>query len=868
MMRGVARIVGLQLRLCTWRHWVGAPMQTLALGAIVAVGVAVFLAVRMANAAAAAGFQDFAGLLGSAPDWIVSAPAGSLDESILPELRRRLGARPVMITPVFETTAARPRGAGSDKIGGRETFTILGLDLVALAAYAGVNANMSDAAGRPAGAWIDPKGVFISSELARSDRLKPGDRLPLVVQDRVETFVIEAVLPDRRDAPGLSSHWLLMDLPAAQEVAGLRGRIDRVELLVEPGPDRDQRREALRPLLEERASGRWIVASPASRRTAAVTMTRAFEFNLTLLSLLALAVGAGLVFQALDGAALRRRDEIAVLVSLGVTPREIAAAWVLESAALGLAGGAAGLPLGWLGASGAMALVGRTINALYYATDAHRAVLGLRDAGWALLAALIAGILAGCRPAGLASATPPAQWLGRTTSTPRRGRPAVLVAVGAAAALGAWAAAQAGPLELRSGFRLPLGGYVSLALWVGAGGCLAGGSLSVLGGQGAPATGRAAWRTAFSYLRFPTVRHHIAAASITAAVAMTAGMAVLVASFDLTMRRWIDAAFHADLYLASDGAQGAASKNRLPAATWRAIIADPAVAEAIVTQVTSVELPSGRAVLVGSDLAAAFRRQTMLWISSPRGDDAPAVMAGAACVVSESFANRFHLRRGSEVTLPLGPGGWRLAVAGVYADYGNEHGSITVNRPALVARVNDDGAAAMTVFLKPGVDADAVRLRWRDARPGLRVYSNAHLRSEIMRIFRETFSITHALEVIGLAAAVAGLALTLISVFLERRADLFTLRALGFARRDTAAIAAAEGGLLATSGAAAGIACGMAMGRVLVFVVNRQTFGWTLQISTPWATLALLAFAVVVAGAVTAFLAGWWAAQLPADPEE
>jgi putative ABC transport system permease protein len=50
--------------------------------------------------------------------------------------------------------------------------------------------------------------------------------------------------------------------------------------------------------------------------------------------------------------------------------------------------------------------------------------------------------------------------------------------------------------------------------------------------------------------------------------------------------------------------------------------------------------------------------------------------------------------------------------------------------------------------------------------------------------------------------------------------------------------------------------------------VNRQTFGWTLETDWPWAQLAALAAVVIATATATAWTAGRWGAQLPAEREE
>ena len=130
------------------------------------------------------------------------------------------------------------------------------------------------------------------------------------------------------------------------------------------------------------------------------------------------------------------------------------------------------------------------------------------------------------------------------------------------------------------------------------------------------------------------------------------------------------------------------------------------------------------------------------------------------------------------------------------------------------------------------------------------------MRAEILRIFRQTFAITYALEVIGVLVAVIGLGLTLVSVLLERRAELTTLRALGLNRGEIAQATACEGLVLAVAGVAVGAAVSLALGWMLIFVINKQTFGWTLGFDVPWRQMAGLALLVISIGTGVAYGVG------------
>ncbi len=870
----------------TWRHVLLAPGSSLLLAAILALGVAVYLSIRLANRAAVSGFQNFTDLITAESDGLVTAPAGSLPESVLRELRSAFGPMPVHLVPVLETTAARPPAPGVARtIGDRETFQILGVDLIGVQNLpAARNADRSwfaqeasegavAAGADPEAFWRrfrDPRGVFIPEALAHRDGIGPGGSLRLILNETVVELRVTGILPADPGRPAAPETLLVMDLPALQELTGRTGRLDRVEFVLPEGPDRAARWELLRKDLERLGEGRWTVGTPADRRDSAAMMTRAFRLNLTVLSLLALLVGLYLVVQALDGAVIRRREEIAVLRALGVEAGSIRRAWLLEAAMLGLVGGGMGTLLGWLGAQAAVRVVGQTVNALYHATSVRSAHPEPLEIAGALVLSVLSSVAAGWWPARAAAATPPAQLLGRgRAATPRPAARWTAPAALALAVVGALLCLLP-PVRFEGGGRLSLAAFAAALCWLLAAGFAAGlvppaiaRAIAPLGAFSVPL------RLALGHLRHPTGRHRLAIAGLACAVAMTAGMAILVGSFDTTMRGWIERTFMADLYVSSDGAQSASTQNRMRSRTWRAIVGDPAVLEANVVQVQDIRLPGGSTLLVGGSPGFMQRHARIAWREEPLDDRLydPERNRGLA-IASESFSRRFQLGRGDRLTVPTPTGPKELTLAGIFSDYGNERGSLVVQREDLALWFEDEQATSVIVKLRPDADAEAVRARWVAAEPGLAVFTNPHLRSEALRIFRQTFAITHALEIIGIAVSVAGLAFTLASLLWERRPDLTVLRALGVRHLELAAAAAIEGVLTALVGVLAGLAASLALGWLLIHRVNVQTFGWTLETHIPGGWLIALGTLVLLMAAATGWGVGRWGADLPAEREE
>lgn len=862
----------LLLRLFSWRHCRLAPGASLLLVLILAVGVAAYFSVRLANRAATAGFEQFSNLLTTQSDWVITPPAGRLPEAVLPEIRQALNGLPVHMVPVVESTGAPPRPAGEEgtPIGKRTTYTLTGLDLVALQNLPMTRPD-SNAGGQSA-FWRDmmhPLAIYITAPLARSGGWKPGDTLPLLVNDKLTDFHIAGVIPENADGPQPPETLLLMDLPKLQEVAGRAGTLDRVEFLIEAGPLAESHRQTVRETLDRLSQGRWNTASPNERRESAQTMTRAFRMNLTILSLLALLVGLYLIFQALDGAVVRRREEIGILRSLGVTAGQIRRAWLAEAAMLGTAGGILGALLGWAAAQWTVVAVGQTVNALYYASSAKSAHLHTGEFFAAVALGMGAAIVAGWWPARNAALTPPAQILRRNavggTSAGRHHTAAGVVLV-----VLAFAATYIPPLRFADGGRIAAGGYLAALLALLGGGLISAAALRLIPRLFARASQRSApARIALSHLRTASSRHRTAAAGLLCATAMTAGMAIMISSFDNTMRRWIDLSFMADLYISSDGAQSASTQNRIPPSTWQDIVQHPDAGPANVIQSLPVQVEGKLTLLAAGDMAFVQAHQDMNWVE-PVEDGAifDASRNAGLCLVSEAFTERFEKRRGDSLTLPTPAGAQQLRIAGVFADYGNDRGTVIIDRTHFVRWFDDSMAASVILFVKPGSDPSAVRASLLKAHPGLSIFTNASLRAEILRVFQQTFVITWALEIIGLIVAVAGLGLSLASMLVERRHELSTLRSIGMTHREIARASAIEGAGIALGGVLPGLIVSLGLGWILIRVINKQTFGWTLRFALPWWEMAVFALLILSCAALTGWFVGRRAAKLPADREE
>jgi len=241
---------------------------------------------------------------------------------------------------------------------------------------------------------------------------------------------------------------------------------------------------------------------------------------------------------------------------------------------------------------------------------------------------------------------------------------------------------------------------------------------------------------------------------------------------------------------------------------------------------------------------------------------------GDAVVVSEPFTYKHHVRAGDSITLALGTARPSFRIMDVYYDYGSERGSILMDRQTMLRYLPDPAPSNLAIYIAPHASAETVREEITEASAGYRVllFSNRDLRTEAIRIFDRTFAITYALEAVAVIVAVMGIAGALLALVIDRRREIGLLRFLGAAAGQVRKQILVEAALLGLLANFAGLALGFALSFILIYVINKQSFGWTIRFHWP---VAVLLFAIGVVYVATV-LAGLYPAQVAVrlDPIE
>lgn len=829
--------------LASFRFLARHPLQFLLSVLGVALGVAVVVSIDLAVGSSRAAFRASAETVAGRTTHQVLGGATGLPDSLPARLRIEGGIR--VAAPVVEGVVSSPMLPG-------RALTLLGVDPFS---EASVRPFLGRGEGLDLSALLTtPGGLLVASETASEAGVVVGEPLPLRVAGRpVAGQVVGILAPaDELSRRGIRD-LLVMDVAQAQLLLGEEGRLARVDLVLAEGPRgaaEQARVEALLP------PGTRL--EPAGTRTATLEgMTRAFDLNLTALSLLALVFGMFLIYNTMTFSVVRRRRLMGTLRALGVTRGELLGAILGEALAVGVVGALAGVALGVALGEGLVGLVARTISDLYFVVAVEGVQVGPGIMARGALLGVGATVVASLVPALEATSVTPGSALARSsvegrlrTLVPRAAwAGALLLLVGAGALLlptrhigVAFAALFA--ILLGMALATPAATVVSMKALRPLLARVAG----ILGSMAARGVVTALSRTA------------PAMAALVVAVSVTVGLGVMIASFRDTVVRWLDVTLQADVYVSPPAVVSNRAEGTLPPGLELRYAEVPGV-EGVstyrgrefttpdygVTRLVALSLhPRGEGALqlVSGDPAAALRR----------------FREGGAVLVSEPFAFRHRVDPGSTVRLPTETGDQEFPVAGVFRDFGSDQGVIMMARSTYDAWWTDAGTTSLGIFAAPGVDVDELVAVLRGVTgegSEVQVRSNRALRELSLEVFDRTFAITAVLRALAFIVAFIGVFSALMALQLERERELGVLRANGLTPGQVWGLVTTQTGLMGAVAGILAVPAGVVLAVVMIHVVNRRSFGWTLDLQVGPGLLGQ-SLLLAVAGALLAGVYPAW----------
>ncbi len=812
-------------------EWRAQPLRALAAIAAIALGVALGFAIDLINGAAFNEFAAAAKSLSGQSDLQVLGATQRFDEKFYPLLARHAGIK--LANPVLEIDATVP--------GQNSALKILGIDMFRAAALAPDLLGVP-AADRPFDTLADD-AIFLSLAAQQWLSVKPGGRLVLQSGTGTLSLRVAGGLVHARAGQRIA----VMDIAAAQWRFGQLGQLTRIDLKLADGTSRAVFREAL----SKEFAGQLLITESTDKESRTANLSRAYRVNLNVLALVALFTGAFLVFSTQALSVLRRRPQLALLRVLGLTRQQLLRQILLEGGLLGAIGALLGLAGGYGMAALALRFFGGDLGGGYF--PGVRPSVQFNPVAALIFFALGSGIalLGSLAPALEAANAAPAPALKSGSEDIALAKlatpwPALLCLL-----LGALLS-QLPPLH-----ELPVFGYLAV-------GCLLVGTIALMPRLAAIVfkfAGRARPRNTVILLALARLANapnqaSIALGGVLSSFSLMVAMAIMVSSFRVSVDDWLKQLLSADLYVraASNGDTGA-----IKPPEQQQLRALPGVERAEFLSTTTLLLNPSRpaVVLIARPIDTAAPQRTL-----PLTDDvidANRIGAGALPIwVSEAMVDLYGYRVGQRVHLPIGKAPPTFVVAGIWRDYARQSGSIQLRLTDYQRLTGDTVVSSAALYLAPGAGSGATvkALRALPFGATLEVADPGDIRAMSLKIFDRSFAVTYLLEVVAIVIGLFGVAATFSAQTLARAREFGMLRHVGVTRRQVLLLLGVEGGLLTTLGIGVGFVLGWLISLILIFVVNPQSFHWTMQLHMPWWMLASVAALLLISSALTAMAAG------------
>ncbi|HKO01214.1 MAG TPA: FtsX-like permease family protein, partial [Thermoanaerobaculia bacterium] len=639
----------------------------------------------------------------------------------------------------------------------------------------------------------------------------------------------------------------IMDIATAQQAFGWSGKLSHVDLIAD---------DSLEATIAKLLPPGVRIERPKRRGERVEKMLRAFRVNLFALAGVALLVGMFLVYNTVLISILRRRKDVGVLKTVGASPQQVFVAFLGEGLLFGLAGSALGIALGAALATAILGLIGRTINALYVTSRPESIAMTPSIVIIGVLVGTVLALVSALQPSLEAAAVRPNALI--RPGLQQRVSRANGRSLGVAAIVCFIAAAFVSRLPAYRG--IAVAGYVAVLLVVAAFSLLAPTIVRATSALLSAPLLRAfgiVGRLASSSLPASLRRTSVASAALSLATGMMVAVALMVGSFRETVRIWVDQTVSSDLWLRPARGLSNGSNTLFPPEVADEVARIPFVQA--VDRVRGKDVLYGDAIIaVGSGEFTIAKQYGDLPMVTPRSsrDALDEAMRRHGVFVSESLSLKYDKHVGDTIELPTSHGTRRFPITGIYRDYSNDRGVVVMDRALFVREFGDAALNTIVVYLKKGVSIEDARQKLFvafSAKYHAFVVTNAQIRSQVMTIFDQTFLITYALLGIAIVVAVLGIVNTLAALILERTRELALLRVLGMTRAELRSMIVLESSLLGLTSTVVGLAMGYVLSWILIFVINKQSFGWTIAFHTP-ATLIAASLAITFVAAATAGL--------------
>ena len=823
------------LLLAEWRTRFG---QIIVAITAIAMGVALGFSIHLINSAALNEFSAANKSLAGQSDLQVYNKQGFFDEMLYPKLAQYEGIK--QANPVLEFTAVV-----SDKFHSKDhKLKILGIDVFRAASISpdllGVPAE-----GKAMDSFADDT-IFLSPAAMEWLQLEQDDTLFLNVGLEAIPLRVAGGLTRARAGQRIG----VMDIGAAQWRFHYLGLLSRIELKLES----NAQYEAFKDRLSKELDDNFYISEIADQEKRLSKMSRAYRVNLNMLALVALFTGSFLVFSTQVLSIIRRRSQLVFLRVMGFTRQQLLLQIITEGIVLGMIGAISGLAIGYGCAVLVIQLLDADLGSNFFYGLKPTIYFNLWDASLffmiglsvAVLGAFLAAkeIVNANQASALKSshqdiAMNRAQWSWRALFCLSLG---LLMTV------------------LPPVFELPIFGYMAIAL------LLIGGIalmpwlallvFSSLQNSVARLSKNPIILMALARQANASNQASIALSGVLASFSLIVAMAIMVLSFRESVDQWLDHVLPADLYIsvADSGIQGGLRDDE-----QKIINQLPGFIRSDFFRVQPLTLdPNRPEITLIARPIDTLNPESTLPLTHDVIDPYQLPKDSMPLWVSEAMVDLYGFAVGKKVKIPI-DGIWReFFVAGVWRDYGRQFGAVQMQLSDYQALSNDlsFNTAALWLDTQTAMSEAYTSLQQLPFSDALEIKQSQRIRKTSLDIFDRSFAVTYALEIVAIIIGLLGVAASFSAQALARAKEFGMLRHIGVTRKQILSMLAVEGFFMTTLGIILGFVLGWCISLILIFVVNPQSFHWTMELYMPWNWLMLISGIMLVSASFAALLAG------------
>jgi putative ABC transport system permease protein len=810
-------------------------------------GVAVFSAVRAANASLQTALRSTIDQIAGKAVLQVTSVQGGIPEAALDAVRAVAGVRAAV--PVIEAVV-RTADASQGNI------LILGIDMTgdrSMREYTleGDDDEVAD----PLVFLAQPDSLIVSKAFADRNQLTEDAPVTLITALGPKMFTVRGIMSPQGMAMAFGGNIGVMDIYSAQFVFE-RGRFfDRIDIAL----DASIKIDAALPLLQDTLGPGFKIEPPRRRGQQMESLIEAFSQALVFSSVMALLVGLFLIFNIFSVSVTQRRTQIGILRALGVTRWQVQGLFLGESLVLGLLGSGLGVVAGLFLGRAMMWLMVSVVEEVY----GVRAVVDKLyiDLQWAAVSVglgALTSVVGAYLPARAAAHVDPAlalqkgkfqvMFLGENWHRAWAG--GLLLAICLGLGYTPWSAMLSIQLPMQAGL------FMGLTLLVPT---FSHGLAVVLRRPMGWLFGIQGRLASDSLVRAPR-RTSATVAALMFSLVFVISSASLSASVKTSLMRWVESAIRPDLFVSAT-ADLIGRPFHFPEAMGEALKKIPGVRQVDAFRMIIVDYQSSTPLLLSIDMQPYLNQSTPLMEQGRVEDLLPGMQGKPGMLISSNLARRHRLRKGDRIVLDTPTGPQAFEVIGVQVDYHSANGSMLLDRQVYKQFWHDNRVDTFDVILEPGVDPHMVRReiqrRFADER-NVFVLTNREMRGELLRITGQFWTLTYVQVLVASLVAVLGILNSLMISITERQREIGILRALGGERHQVRQAVLLEAVCVGCVAAILGTAAGSTMGYYMVGMAGTSITGWVFPYQFP-AGVALALFPGVLA---ISLLAAWYPSSL------